>query len=250
MEDLLDWVDGLRRANSLPAIEGALTGLLAQHGFDHYVHYAVRSHLVDVGRRPIVTNFPLSWRDRYADRRYVVVDPIVRASYQRLTPFTWSGELRSQRLSRAQRAVMGEAAEHGIRGGLTVPIFGPTGRLSILSVVSNEHEKELDAYMARHRLVLHMAALYAYDAIERLAAASDTEASALPDAEPAVKLYPRERECLLWACKGKKSWEIGQILGISDGTVDQYLKSAARKLRVYGRQHAVARAIVLGIIQP
>lgn len=242
MNDLLDSVNALRTAADGAAVQHALTLLLARHGIDKYTYYGVRSTLVDLGRRPLSSNFPQAWRDRYAEQRYVSIDPIVRAAYQRLTPFTWSDGLRTRGVSKKQKIFMGEAAECGLKAGLTVPIFGPNGTLSILSVASNEAESALEHYLVVNRLMLHMAALYAHEAIEK--------ASAAPPAEPGVRLYPRERECLLWVGKGKTSWEIGEILKISDGTVDQYLKSAARKLSVYGRQHAVAKAIVLGIINP
>ncbi len=247
MEDLLDSIDGLRRATSLPAIEGELTALLGRHGFDRYIHYTVRAPLVEIGRNPFVSNFPKEWQVRYAERSYSRVDPVMHASYERMMPFTWNEAIAGRPLSRPARAMMGEAAEHGLRGGLSVPIFGPSGRLSVLSVVSSEREVTVEEYMTQHRLLLYMVALHAYDAIEQAAAA--TEAAPVGP-EDSVVLYPRERECLLWAAKGKKSWEIGQILGISNGTVDQYLKSAARKLQVFGRQHAVARAVKLGLIQP
>ena len=242
MEDLLDSMDGLRSATDMAAVETELTSLLDRHGIDSYTHYVVRSPLVDVGKRPLASNFPYEWKRRYAEAAYVAIDPIVRMSHRRLTPFTWSEVTRTQGLSRRQQSFMGEAAECGLKGGLTVPIFGPNGRLSILSIATAQDDPALNRYMVVHRLLLHMVALYAHEAIERVTAPTQPE--------PVIRLYPRERECLLWVGKGKTSWEIGEILGLTDGTVDQYLKSAARKLNVYGRQHALAKAIALGIIQP
>ena len=72
--------------------------------------------------------------------------------------------------------------------------------------------------------------------------------SSCPSGSP--HLTPRERECLLWTAHGKTAWEIGQILGISDGTVVFHLKNATRKFNVFTKYHAVVKAIMLGLISP
>ncbi len=57
------------------------------------------------------------------------------------------------------------------------------------------------------------------------------------------KLAPRELESLHWCSRGKTNWEIGQILGISERTVEHHISSAARKLQCSTRAQAVAQAI-------
>ncbi|WP_425374337.1 helix-turn-helix transcriptional regulator [Mesorhizobium kowhaii] len=42
--------------------------------------------------------------------------------------------------------------------------------------------------------------------------------------EEAPDLSLREQECILWTARGKLSWEIGQILGISVNTVNFHIK--------------------------
>ena len=48
--------------------------------------------------------------------------------------------------------------------------------------------------------------------------------------------------------EGKTGWEIGKLLGISERTVVFHVENAARKLGVFGRRQAVARAIALQLI--
>lgn len=61
-------------------------------------------------------------------------------------------------------------------------------------------------------------------------------------------LSPREREVLQWVAAGKSSWDIGMILGISSWTVKVHIRHAMRKLNVFTRSHAVAKAMQLGLI--
>lgn len=60
----------------------------------------------------------------------------------------------------------------------------------------------------------------------------------------------REQECLVWAARGKTSWETGVILGISERTVNFHLQNACRKLRVNGRRAAILQAMHERLIHP
>jgi LuxR family quorum-sensing system transcriptional regulator CciR len=60
----------------------------------------------------------------------------------------------------------------------------------------------------------------------------------------------REKDCLVWTAQGKRSWEIGKILGISEHTVNFHLKDAYRKLDVSVRSAAVVKAGRLGLLGP
>ncbi len=63
-------------------------------------------------------------------------------------------------------------------------------------------------------------------------------------------LTARERETLAWASQGKSAWEIGEILGISQRTVEEHLSAAGRKLGAVNRVHAVAIGIRERVIEP
>ncbi len=65
------------------------------------------------------------------------------------------------------------------------------------------------------------------------------------------KLTARERECLRLVLTLQESKRIAPELGLTAGTVDQYLKSAARKLGVSGRREAadLLRAHEQGLLQ-
>lgn len=65
--------------------------------------------------------------------------------------------------------------------------------------------------------------------------------------EQYAKLSPRETECLEWTAQGKTTWEIAQILRLSDLTVNYYIRNAMKKLAVHTKAHAVSKAAVLGM---
>ena len=69
-------------------------------------------------------------------------------------------------------------------------------------------------------------------------------------AQPTVGLTDRERECLLWSARGKSSWDIGMIIGISEFTANFHIRNACAKLQATNRIPGITKAIRLGLINP
>lgn len=65
-----------------------------------------------------------------------------------------------------------------------------------------------------------------------------------------VTLSRREEDVLRIAAKGYTAQETADMLGISQHTVREYLKSCYRKLKVSSRSEATLEAIRLGLIHP
>ena len=63
-----------------------------------------------------------------------------------------------------------------------------------------------------------------------------------------VQLTDREKEILTWLMEGKSSWDIGQILSISERTVKFHVNNICIKLNAVNRTHAVAKAILNKIL--
>ncbi|MCK1270828.1 MULTISPECIES: helix-turn-helix transcriptional regulator [unclassified Bradyrhizobium] len=61
-------------------------------------------------------------------------------------------------------------------------------------------------------------------------------------------LTGKEIECLGWCKEGKTNWEIGEILFISEKTVEFHLRNAMRKLGATNRITAVVAALKRGLI--
>jgi LuxR family transcriptional activator of bioluminescence operon len=64
------------------------------------------------------------------------------------------------------------------------------------------------------------------------------------------QLTSQELNCLFWLCEGKTSWEISQIISISERTTNFHIKNILIKLQASNRQHAVAISIHEKILLP
>lgn len=65
-----------------------------------------------------------------------------------------------------------------------------------------------------------------------------------------VSLSKREAECLTWLAVGLRPDRIAEKLGVGDKSIEKYIAGARRKLRATTRDHAVAKALMLGLIEP
>jgi DNA-binding CsgD family transcriptional regulator len=98
----------------------------------------------------------------------------------------------------------------------------------------------------RHRLTqvelneIGMIMLHAFDVYDRIKRSERKAAPAL--------LTTRELEVVRWTAQGKTSIEIGQILTLSDHTVNAYMTNAIKKLDCVNRTQLVAKALRLRLI--
>src|SRR3546814_1656768 len=61
----------------------------------------------------------------------------------------------------------------------------------------------------------------------------------------ATPLSPRERDCMTYVARGLRTVRIAERLGLSEVTVELYLRNARRKLKAATTSQAVARAMIL-----
>jgi DNA-binding CsgD family transcriptional regulator len=232
----------LERAPNVDALTGEIDAVLRSVGVDYWF-YAVDLPLVnDHPNQLQIGTYPAAWLQHYLDQDYISIDPIITHCHDHATPLAWDD---AQQLDRRVvdphlqkiRNLFGEAREFGLGTGISVPLHGPGVSWGLMSYTSNA----LDARDFTELLPeLHLFAHYVHEAARRFAR-SKTPAQ-LPT------LTKRERECLSWAAEGKTSWEIGQLLNISERTSIFHLQNATHKLGVSGRQAAIARAVSLGLI--
>ena len=65
---------------------------------------------------------------------------------------------------------------------------------------------------------------------------------------PAARLTDRQRDCVVWAARGKSDWEIARILDLRPDTVVQYLKRARERYGVTKRTMLAIHALFDGTI--
>jgi DNA-binding CsgD family transcriptional regulator len=241
--DRLDGINGfceaIERAPDLPALFSTLETELAQLGVERFT-YAIGNRRDGSRDGFFSTTYPAGWVERYLEQRHEADDVIVHRLAQTLRPFSWREVLTNPHVTLAQKAVVDEATEFSLLSGAAAPICGPGLMRARLVVASSMSPNEFEKMFAQARDLLNLIALYTH---ERALELVDE-----PTLEGRVALTARETEALKWTSRGKTSWEISEILSLSEATVKEHLKTACAKFDVRTKAHATALAIWGGYI--
>ncbi|MBO9099095.1 MULTISPECIES: helix-turn-helix transcriptional regulator [unclassified Rhizobium] len=122
----------------------------------------------------------------------------------------------------------------GLTMGMHFPVNASDGERLAFSMAGNRNNLSQAELNELCIILLHAAT--AYNSIKR------------NGNEPAAMLSAREMEVVRWTAQGKTSVEIGQILTLSDHTVNAYMTNAIKKLNCVNRTQLVAKAIRLKLI--
>jgi len=185
------------------------------------------------------SNLEQAWIDRYIAEGLYLHDPALQIALRDVIPFDWSDLRLQHNLSTTELKFLEESDRHGYGGGVVFPIMGPGPARGALSIPQKNGERPLCGGPQLH--MCHLLALHFHSRLRPFLRRSDDE-------HEEVKITRRELECVLWAARGKTSWETAVILNISEATVNFHLTNAMKKLRVFSRAHAIAKAVGLGLI--
>ncbi len=122
-----------------------------------------------------------------------------------------------------ERELFEEAAEFGIRCGLTFPIHDHRGEIAALSFATDERRPNFVRSIIEQAENLRLVAMFFHAHARRLSTANR-----------------REFQCLEWSSRGKSAREIGIIVGISRRTAGFHLDNVRAKLGVRSLRQAEA----------
>ncbi len=184
-------------------------------------------------------NYPDEWQTRYAEQGFEHRDPTLLLPSRSIAPVDW----KRMRKEASFRTIFCAAHDFGIaEQGLTIPVRGPFGDIGLFSVTRNCSDQEWKLLKKSILGNLQTAAVHLHDHV--MQAGSLTRALTHP------ALSTREKEVLQWIAAGKSQQDVGDILSISNRTVEVHLRSARTKLAALTTSQAVGRAIGMGLIHP
>ncbi|WP_181409782.1 helix-turn-helix transcriptional regulator [Martelella alba] len=226
----------LRASQNMDEFADIITTVTTAFGFSHYC-------LLDLPTpnasrlAPFIhlTSIPDAFLSAYDRRNLLAHSAIARTSQPSLMPVQWRLSQNGDQLSPAAGYYARLLSAFGITMGMGFTFTAlDHGRLG-LYFVGNRLE------LAQSELnELGMVALKVFSSFERL------RHEGFDCSQP---LSARETEVASWTAEGKTSAEIGQILGLSEHTINAYLGNAIRKLDCVNRVQMVAKAIRCGLIR-
>ena len=229
-EELIADIDGLQ--TTFDAFK-MLKRLAAEVGYNKFTVMGLPQFGEELQDRIVVNNWNPELTQAYAEYGLTGDSPVLERLRNSVLPFTWEVEKVNAARPKGQREVAIDLFRtFEMNEGVYIPVRGVDGDVSAVGfsgVKSEITTEQLDALT-----------IVAMAACERLAAITQEQAE--------IVLTERERECLQWTAAGKTSGEIGDILGLSEHTVNHYMGAVTGKLDAVTRSQAVAKALRLRLI--
>ena len=229
------FVRDVRQVSSEQELADALGDITSELGF----RYFALAHHVDVRKRQAAIrlhNYPDGWENWFDDQGLGAIDPVHRASHVTSIGFAWTDIEDMIRVTSDDRRIFALARQEGIGEGFTVPAHVPGEAHGSCSFATDAGI----ALPGEQLPLLQLVGAFAFEAARRMAR---TKLGFQPQ-----RLTERQRECVVWAARGKSDWEISRILGISHETVIQHLKQARERYGVGKRTPLAVHALFDGTI--
>ena len=188
----------------------------------------------------VLSNYPTEWYSRYFAEDMKKYDPVVRHCFENTSPVVWSALEKNPKYATPQGIQLFQwSRDAGMVDGLSIPIKAPSGEIFIYSLSTGRDENHSERLLQ----ALPNALYFAHTAVETCMRIKMWNSEMAP-------LTAKEKEALFWACEGKTAWEISQIMGVAERTVNFHMSSVTEKLCAVNRQHAVAKAMFNGLVKP
>jgi LuxR family quorum-sensing system transcriptional regulator CciR len=229
------FVRDVRQLDSDEGLAEAVAEIALELGF----RYFALTHHVDVRRTGTavrIHNYPDGWAEWFDGQALGTTDPVHRASNLTSVGFAWSSLPEMIALTTQDQKVLELARREGIGDGFTVPAHVPGEAHGSCSFACATGE----AFSGEHLPLLQLVGAFAFEAARRMRTNRAFPAPA--------RLTDRQRECVVWAARGKSDWEIGRILGISHETVIEHLRHARERYGVGKRTLVAVHALFDGSI--
>lgn len=234
-------LDRLMVCSTVDGIASVVKDAARRLGFEYWIYAVLMPVTVTRTEEFVINAYPEDWSQHYLASGYAANDPSISYARAHVAPSLWSDFARYHSPGtdlEQMKAIFQDAASFGLTKGMSVPLHGLGCLFGVMSYASRDPrhpivESTLQAEAALLAMCVHQA----------VALLINRGGGETPS------LTPRERECLKWAAEGESAWEIAHVLNISERTAVFHLMNAAEKLGVVNRQQAVAKALILGLLE-
>lgn len=231
------YVTQLSALETQPELTDALEQITKEMRFGFFA----LTHHTDIRQAPRpairLDNYPAEWVAYFDEQGLGPSDPVHRACHMTSVGFAWSQLPRMIPLTARDREILELASGNGLGDGFTVPAHVPGEANGSCSFAVPAGRSLPEEYLPLVQIV----GAFAFEAARKLWRVRSAPAAGRP-------LTDRQRDCVVWAARGKSDWEIARILGISHQTVIQHLKQARERYGVSKRTMLAVSALFDGTI--
>ncbi|HEX7820313.1 MAG TPA: LuxR C-terminal-related transcriptional regulator [Sphingobium sp.] len=233
-------VEQIARCEALPLLWRLMIGYFRDRGYGAACYFTCGHGEPGTPPGPIGAPVHHGFRpdviNAYLSSNYENIDIVPRMTLAQGRPLRWTQVWAGVETTEEERVFLALLRSVELGDGFTLPCYGPAGRNAYVAIGSMMLDARTDEASVRE---MHLSAQ-----------ASHLRICEFTTSEPSQgkPLSAREREILDWVARGKSNSVIADILCISAGTVDTYLRRIYEKLGVSDRTSAAVRGIGRGLI--
>jgi LuxR family quorum-sensing system transcriptional regulator CciR len=234
-EIVRDFVDRTSTIDEMAGLRDAVQSSCRELGFDYFAII----HHIRFGRpssdKVRLTNYPLEWVAKLREEEGFQ-EPVLKAAERTSTGFLWSRLHEHVHLGEREISYMKRAAKFGLAEGFTVPNHIPGETLGSCHFAV----RKLENFPGHNLPAAQALGAFAFEAARRI-----LEKNQQPTDRylPAAPLTERQRDCVLFAARGKSDTVIAQLLNIRPRTVNEHIEAAKRRYLVATRAQLIVRAL-------
>lgn len=236
-----EFVASLLKAKTGTQLVKTVSEIVQAIGFDTFVYGSLVPNEQNDPDIVVVTTMPYEWVARYDRMTYFEIDPRVQNCLRHVTPFLWDSR---RSYGPKADAFLKDAAQYGLRSGITLPLRSTTGENSMFGVNSSRPELPED-----EELQLAVGRTYLFASYFHEWFFHNLRSQLVVFDMPVGEVSKRELEVLALAARGHSSKRIARELGISESTANYHIASVKRKFKVRTRSQAIAQAVQTGLIR-
>ncbi|MEH2922165.1 LuxR family transcriptional regulator [Samsonia erythrinae] len=195
----------------------------------------------------IISSYPDEWVKLYKDNKYQHIDPVVLASFNKISPFSWDKSLEINTQLQLGK-IFDISRKYNIINGYTFVLHDHGDNLAMLSIIADSaYPNDVEVFIKEKKDTFQMLLIEAYEKAISLSREMAENKKTLNHKEI---FSQRENEILYWASMGKTYLEVAMILGIKTSTVKFHIGNVVKKLGVLNAKHAIRLGVELQLIKP
>ena len=232
-------IEEIKKATSLEMLREIIDHLYLSEIMFSFCYVLFRLPGYSIPAPLVITHYPSEWINFYMIHEYYKNDPVLLHAKQNNKPFLWSESFFNS-LTDQQHKIFEDSDQYsGIVSGVTVPLYGPYNEFAIVTSAMS-HQNKISHSSGLMQYAMPAFSLAYHEKVKKLLVSEGNYHT--------IKLSSREIDCLLWAAKGKTSWETSKILHLSEETVRTYIKNSLKKLNATNKTQAIVKCFMDGII--
>jgi len=221
-------------AKSIDDLKDTFQKTLSNFDLERFTYQIIKNNHLHNKDNFYVTTFQEEWERHYLSENYFDADPLVNKYRSSYVPFLWT-EQNSVIDHKKTKIMFEEASSFNLHHGIGIPIHGPLGSFSILTLCSsNGTPIEIAKTYEHFQKDILIAGLLFHNSLISLNLENTIHQR--------YELTNKELECLKWLCAGKSNRDIADILGITEAGIKDRVKRIYNKMGVFSRHEALLKA--------